>query len=98
LGVAPLELRAPQHHVEVIGDGREIAIDRRRSPDILRLHVALLQPRDQRLRIIGQDTGLHGGEKVDALTGKSDHIRKDLTYSALNAAQEIRKVGTDGFL
>ena len=28
-GVAGPELRAPQHHVEVIGDGREIAIHRR---------------------------------------------------------------------
>ena len=31
VGIAALELRAPQHNVEVIGDGREIAIDWRRG-------------------------------------------------------------------
>ena len=119
--MALLELRAPQHNVEVVGDRLEIAIDRRRTqrpqlfvnlrhaighhaewdkvlPNVLGLQVPLVQPCDQSLGIGRQNIGASRGEEVDRIAGDGDDGWEDLLERAPNAAQEIRKVGTDGLL
>src|ERR1035441_2387607 len=56
------------------------------------------QPRNQHSRIVGEKTGTRRGKEMNCISGNRDDGWKDLMQRAVDAAQELRKIGADGFL